>query len=175
MLCWVTRSTQSILFSCLKLKYRNHINVSRLETPKPINRQSFPLPPTQGYEQQNFLELSQEHPLRLLRDLSDLQPKSQQPWTDQQYDVASHDLLSYRLVFSFIFFHEFSHSGKKSDSCYWTFHTFKIKDREVPGGPVIRTLLSLLRAWVWFLVGELRSHEHCGMAKKLVNKLKNKR
>jgi len=36
----------------------------------------------------------------------------------------------------------------------------------IPGGPVVRTPLSLPRAWVLSLVGELRSHMPQGMAQK---------
>ena len=36
----------------------------------------------------------------------------------------------------------------------------------IPGGPVVRTPLSLPKAWVLSLVGELRSHMPRGMAKK---------
>ena len=38
--------------------------------------------------------------------------------------------------------------------------------KEFPGGPVVRTLLSLPRAWVRSLLGELRSCKPCGTAKK---------
>ena len=37
--------------------------------------------------------------------------------------------------------------------------------REFPEGPVVNTLLSVQWAWVWSLIGELRSHMLCGMAK----------
>ena len=38
--------------------------------------------------------------------------------------------------------------------------------QEFPGGPVVRTLLSLPGAWVQPLVRELKSHEPCGQQKK---------
>ena len=41
---------------------------------------------------------------------------------------------------------------------------------EFAGGPVVRTLLSLLRARVQSLVGELRSHNPHGVAKKYKHK-----
>ena len=37
---------------------------------------------------------------------------------------------------------------------------------DFPGGPVVKTLLSMQRTWVQSLVGELRSHMQCGAAKK---------
>ena len=43
---------------------------------------------------------------------------------------------------------------------------FKMTERDFPDGPVVGTLLSLLRVWVQSLVGELRSHELCGMTNK---------
>ena len=36
----------------------------------------------------------------------------------------------------------------------------------IPGGPVVRTPLSLPRAWILSLVGELRSHMPQDIAKK---------
>ena len=39
---------------------------------------------------------------------------------------------------------------------------------DFPGSPVVRTLLSLLKAWVRSLVGELRSHKPRGMAKRKI-------
>lgn len=46
--------------------------------------------------------------------------------------------------------------------------------REVPGGPVVRTVLSLPRAWVQSLVGEIRWHKTCGAVKRnKENDLKN--
>ena len=47
-----------------------------------------------------------------------------------------------------------------SNKCY------KIKLRGFPGSPVFRTLCSLLRAWVQFLVWELRAHKPPDEAKK---------
>ena len=44
----------------------------------------------------------------------------------------------------------------------------KMIERDFPGGPVVGTLLSLLRAWVQSLVGGLRSHKLCGMANKQI-------
>lgn len=40
-----------------------------------------------------------------------------------------------------------------------------IECREFPGGPVVRTLLSLLRSQVHSLVGELKSHSLGGVVK----------
>ena len=37
---------------------------------------------------------------------------------------------------------------------------------DFPGGPMVKTLLSMQRTWVQSLVGELRSHMQCGAAKK---------
>jgi len=54
-----------------------------------------------------------------------------------------------------------------SNKCY------KIKLRGFPGSPVFRTLCSLLRAWVQFLVWELRAHKPPDEAKKKKEK-KNK-
>ena len=46
-----------------------------------------------------------------------------------------------------------------------------LEKRDFPGGPVIRTLLSLLRALVHSLVGELRSYEpKGGQNKKMLEK-----
>ena len=60
---------------------------------------------------------------------------------------------------------------KESDTTKHT-HThlaLKIKNLytlwEFPGGPVVRTLLSLLRVWVPPLVRELRSHKSHGKEK----------
>ena len=47
--------------------------------------------------------------------------------------------------------------------------------RNFPGSPVVRTLLSLPRAQVHSLVGKLRFHKPCGMAKKLKKKKKKKK
>ena len=50
--------------------------------------------------------------------------------------------------------------------------SYKIKLRELPGSPVFRTLLSLLRAWVQFLVWELRAHKPPDEAKEKKRKEK---
>ena len=42
----------------------------------------------------------------------------------------------------------------------------KIEIGEFPGGPVVRTAVSLLKARVWSLVGELGSYKSCGEVKK---------
>lgn len=45
-----------------------------------------------------------------------------------------------------------------------------MKPRELPAGPVVRTVLSLPRAGTQFLVRKLRSYKLCGTAQK--NKVK---
>ena len=42
----------------------------------------------------------------------------------------------------------------------------KIEIGEFPGGPVVRTAVSLLKARVWSLVGDLGSYKSCGEVKK---------
>ena len=46
--------------------------------------------------------------------------------------------------------------------------------RDFPGTPVVGTLLPLQGVWVQSLVGELRSHMLCGVAKKFKNKNKSR-
>ena len=46
--------------------------------------------------------------------------------------------------------------------------------RESPGGPVVKTLLSLLRVQIQSLVGELISHEPCGSASQSTEKTETK-
>ena len=44
--------------------------------------------------------------------------------------------------------------------------TERSREGVFPGGPVVRTPLSLSKAWVHTLVRELRSHKPCSVAKK---------
>lgn len=45
---------------------------------------------------------------------------------------------------------------------------------DIPGGPVVESLLPMQRAWVPFLIGELRPHMAHGVAKKKKKKKSQK-
>ena len=59
------------------------------------------------------------------------------------------------------------HKKKLAEPCYQGQRNTQVKKfREFPGGPAVRLGAFTAVAWVQSLVGELRSHKPCDMAKK---------
>lgn len=118
--------TQSILFSCLQLKYRNHINVYRLSHLNPwIGKASYFFNPRRWAAKLSWIipETTSEIASGFMWLTV---PVIAAPWSSAtRWD--SHDSLWCRLVFSCMFYCEFRQSGKNSESCNCTFHTFKTK------------------------------------------------